>query len=129
MELEQKLGVTLEEALNSILTSGEFKITNSQAYYDDEDYNHNGSIVGEGVYCSQNPNVMELYAKDSKTATSINGKVYMIGLMLRVKPDKIRIPKRNKDYWVLKGTTEEIRPYRILVKENEYLGQCHFNNN
>lgn len=117
--IRTKLSITLEEAVNSIITSGEFKTTNSQEYYDDEDVNHNGKKVGKGVYCSPNPNVMELYAKDSKSTTIINGKAYMIGLMLRVKPDKIRIPKKNKDYWVLKGTSDEIRPYRILVKENE----------
>ena len=43
----------------------------------------------------------------------------MIGFMLRVKPDKIRSPKDEDvdDYWVLNETTDEVRPYRILVKE------------
>ena len=36
--------------------------------------------------------------------------------MLRVKPDKIRIAQTNQDYWVLNGTSDEIRPYRILIK-------------
>ena len=40
-----------------------------------------------------------------------------MGFMMRVKPDKIRSPKEKEDYWVLNPTTDEIRPYRILVKE------------
>ena len=36
--------------------------------------------------------------------------------MLRVKPDKIRIASTNQDYWVLNGNSDEIRPYRILIK-------------
>ena len=35
--------------------------------------------------------------------------------MLRVKPDKIRIPKKENNDWVL--NPDEIRPYRILLKE------------
>ena len=48
---------------------------------------------------------------------SINGKKYMIALMVRVKPDKIRCPSDQKNYWVLNPTTDEIRPYYILLKE------------
>ena len=29
----------------------------------------------------------------------------------------IRIAKNNPDYWVLNGTSDEIRPYRILIKQ------------
>ena len=42
-----------------------------------------------------------------------------MGFMMRVKPDKIRYPKEKKDYWVLNPTTDEMRPYRILVKEKK----------
>ena len=37
---------------------------------------------------------------------------------MRVKPDKIRISSDNPDYWVLEPTDDEMRPYRLLVKEN-----------
>ena len=37
--------------------------------------------------------------------------------MVRVKPDKIKNNDNEKNYWVLDGTVNEIRPYRILVKE------------
>ena len=36
--------------------------------------------------------------------------------MVRVKPKAIRECKDSGDYWVVNGTTDEIRPYRILYK-------------
>ena len=36
---------------------------------------------------------------------------------MRVKPDKIRYSNSKKDYWVLDGTPNEMRPYRIMVKQ------------
>ena len=66
------------------------------------------------VYCSPDPSVMDSYAKYS--STNINGKTYKMGFMMRVKPDKIRISGNTKNYWVLNGTTDEMRPYRIMIK-------------
>ena len=60
---------------------------------------------------------MESYASSSKSSTTVNGKKYMMGFMMRVKPDKIRFSNQQKNYWVLDGTTDQMRPYRILVKE------------
>ena len=42
--------------------------------------------------------------------------------MVRVKPEAIRncskhSDAKNDNYWVVNGTTNEIRPYRILYKE------------
>ena len=36
---------------------------------------------------------------------------------MRVKPEKIRISETKPDYWVLNGTTKEMRPYRLMIKE------------
>ena len=77
--------------------------------------NDHSKTVGIGVYCSPNPKVMESYAQTS--STTINGKHYKMGFMMRVKPDKIRISGDVRDYWVLDGTTNEMRPYRIMLKE------------
>ena len=85
---------------------------NYQMMRDVEDQNHPGQKVGEGVYCSPNPNVLD----QEGGVVQVGGKQYKIGFMLRVKPDKIRIAKTNNDYWVLNGTSDEIRPYRILIK-------------
>ena len=77
--------------------------------------NDHSKTVGEGVYCSPSPEVMDVYAQTS--STTINGKLYKMGFMMRVKPDKIRISEIIPDYWVLDGTTNEMRPYRIMLKE------------
>ena len=42
----------------------------------------------------------------------------MTVLKVRVKPDKIRAPVGYSNYWILNPTTDEIRPYRILIKED-----------
>ena len=77
-----------------------------------------GKQVGEGVYCTPNPGTAESYAGISE----INGKKYKTILMVRVKPEAIRncdkcSDSKNDNYWVIDGTTDEIRPYRILYKE------------
>ena len=113
-----KLGseFTLEKATASIIAGG-FKPGNGQAFENNDDDNHPGQKIGKGVYCSPDPKVMEEYASSSESSTSINGKKYMMGFMMRVKPDKIRYSNSQKNYWILDGTTEQMRPYRILIKE------------
>ena len=59
---------------------------------------------------------MDQYA--NYTNTKVNGIKYKIGFMMRVRPDKIRICAGCPEYWVLDGTKEEMRPYRIMLKEN-----------
>ena len=60
---------------------------------------------------------MEQYAKQPNIKASANGKNYLMGFMMRVKPDKIRYSNSKNDYLVLDGTTNEMRPYRIMVKQ------------
>ena len=78
-----------------------------------DDINHPGQKVGEGVYVSPRPNVLD----NEGGTVQVGNKRYKIGFMLRVKPDKIRIAQNNTDYWVLNGNSSEIRPYRIMIKE------------
>ena len=115
---------TLEKATNCILKGG-FKAGWGQAYAECEDARHPGQKVGVGVYCSPDPYVMESYARYAQTSTCINGINFMMGFMMRVKPERIRYSNSQKDYWVLNGTTDEMRPYRIMVKahgvNDEYL--------
>ena len=117
---------TVEDAAKNIYLGG-FKSGNGQFHkeaknindrYIPKDANNNYSeFVGIGVYCSPEPNVMDGYAKTS--TKQVNGKKYKIGFMMRVRPDKIRISQRTPSYWVLDGTTDETRPYRIMLKENK----------
>ncbi len=80
---------------------------------DDDDMNHPGQKIGEGVYCCPKPNVLD----NEGGVIQVGNKKFKIGFMLRVRPDKIRIAKSNPDYWVLNGDSSEIRPYRILIKQ------------
>ena len=122
-----KLGFSVEKAANLIFTGKQFKIGGGQACQDhkninfrfkfnpskdNEDQRKEGK-VGIGVYCSPNPDVMGSYAG----CAYINGHNYQMGFMMRVKPDRIRISECVPDYWVLDGTTNEMRPYRLMIKE------------
>ena len=84
-----------------------------QQFKDEGDRYHPNQKVGEGVYMTPYPNIMEQYCN----TYNIQGKKYKIGLMCRVMPDKIRCPTSTEDYWVINGTDNEVRPYRILIKE------------
>ena len=93
--------------------NGGFKAGKEQFHEKDEDIFHKGKKVGRGVYCTPNIDVAEGYAGQ----IDINNKKYYAVLMVRVKPKAIRCPKNMQSYWIVNGTTDEIRPYRILYKE------------
>ena len=116
---------TVEQATEKIYSGG-FKAGEGQVHQNAKNINKRykpnpndpnndfSKIVGVGVYCSPKPEVMDSYAKYS--TTKIKGKTYKMGFMMRVRPDKIRISEKKPDYWVLNGTTDEMRPYRIMIK-------------
>jgi hypothetical protein len=91
---------------------GSFKKGERQAHSNCSDIYHKNQKVGEGVYCTTNIKIAESYAGIS----SINGKSYKTVLMVRVNPESIRGCNCYSDYWVINGTNDEIRPYRILYK-------------
>ena len=103
------------KSIVGMIYKGSFKKGSGQVHKDCDDKFHSGSKVGEGVYCTPNVETAEGYAGISE----INGKSYITVLMVRVKPEAIRGCANcdyAKDYWVVNGTTDEIRPYRILYK-------------
>ena len=71
------------------------------------------SNVGKGIYCCQNPEIMESHTE----SIIMDGERYKLGLMLRVNPTKIRCPANARYYWVVDGFSNEIRPYGILFKK------------
>ena len=75
---------------------------------------HSGFKVGQGVYLSPEIKYAELYAGE----VSLNNKIFKIVLMNRVKNSKIRSCSCSKyGYnYVVNGKTDEVRPYRILLK-------------
>ena len=103
-----KVKRTIKLILESNLKPGE-----GQGYKNSEDAFHIGRKVGIGVYCSPEIKVLDKYAG----VMEIEGNWYKVGFMLRVKPDKIRAPKSHKNYWVLNGDFDELRPYRLLIKK------------
>ena len=74
---------------------------------------HKGKKVGEGVYCTPTISTAESYSGVS----NINGQNYKTVIMVRVNPKLIRHCTDSGDNWVVNGTTDEIRPYRILYKK------------
>ena len=97
----------------------QFKIGPNQMHENCDDIFHPGQKVGKGVYCTPKIKIAEGYAGISE----INGIKYKTVLMTRVKPDAIRqcdcTVQDETDYWVVYGTPDEIRPYRILYKKVE----------
>ena len=84
-----------------------------QQFKNDNDKYHSGKTVGEGIYMTQYPKIMEQFS----SVYTCQGRKYKIGIMCRVMPDKIRCPMNSDDFWVINGTDNEVRPYRILIKE------------
>ena len=98
--------------ITGLIYKGAFKPGENQVHRDCENLNKPGTKVGDGVYCTPNVDTAAGYSGISE----INGKSYMTVLMVRVKPSAIRECSDGGDYWVVNGTTDEIRPYRILYK-------------
>ena len=77
-----------------------------------EDIKHIGKKIGPGVFIWNDPKVM----KEKIEIINVCGINFKLGLMLRVKPDRIRVPKNINNVWVVNGTADEIRPYGILLQ-------------
>ena len=70
---------------------------------------------GRGVYLTPIIKEAEYWAEEEK----FSEKKFKLIMMCRINPKKIREPDRGNEnpYWILNGNSEEIRPYRILIKE------------
>ena len=101
------------QKVTNLIYTGSFKKGSQQVHENCKDINHYGQIVGPGVYCTPSIQTAESYSGESE----VNGKRYKTVLMVRVKPNAIRQCNCQSDYWVVNGTTDEIRPYRILYKQ------------
>ena len=78
-----------------------------------KDLFHFGQKVGEGIIVTPKPQVLERHC----AIIDCYGIKYKIGFMTRVMPFKIRCAQGQDNYWIINGTDNEIRPYRILIKE------------
>jgi len=106
-------GKVLEKV--KLIAESQLKKGENQYYKDWDDVNHPGNKVGVGVYLTPEINEVEKHYCDKIT---FDDKTYKFAFMCRVNPKKIRKPQRDDDaeYWVLNGTADEIRQYRILIK-------------
>ena len=109
--------LTGEKKMNSMSSHYNFNVSNEQTvirqqFKNSDDKYHIGGKVGEGVYMTPNPIIMEQFS----SVYQYGGEKYKIGIMCRVKPDSIRCPNHTEDYWIINGTDNEVRPYRILIK-------------
>ena len=92
-----------------------FKADGAQLHQGCNDIYHNGNQVRMGVYCTPTIKTAEGYWGVS----TINGINYKTVLMVRIKCDAIRgcnCPCA-KDFCVVNGSTDEIRPSQILYKK------------
>ena len=101
-----------------------FKIGKRQAHKDCDDNFHPGQKVGEGIYCTPRIDIAEQYAGYSE----FNGLEYKTVIMCRVNPIARRHchtceESKINEYWVVNGTPDEIRPYRILYKCDELMSK------
>ena len=101
------------KSITKKIYEGGFKPGNVQAHQYCNNINKPGTKVDVGVYCTPKVDVACSYSGQS----IINGKRYHTVIMVRVKRSIIRQCNDAEDYWVVNGTTDEIRPYRILYKE------------
>ena len=81
----------------------------AQVHANAEDLNHPGKKVGRGVYCSPDINETEDYGGLCQG--------YKCVFMCRVNPKTVRISKNRPKYWVVDGTSNDIRPYRLLIRK------------
>ena len=86
-----------------------------QACEYNKDKRHPGKKCGVGVYITPNIDV----ALDYSGFLPLGNKIYNIVIMVRVNPKYIREAEGSKEYWIVNGKTEQLRPYRLLIKEKE----------
>ena len=87
-----------------------------QAFQGARDSRHPGKLCNTGVYITPNLNVATQYAG----VIPLGGKNYRLVIMVRVNPSFIREPETQKGYWIVDGKSDQLRPYRLLIKEADF---------
>ena len=100
--------------INSILQNG-FKNGFNNVHASHEDKLHPGNRIGNGVYVTPNIDTARNYAG----IITLNGKKYLTLFLVKVKKKAIRACRcpNASDYWVVNGTSQEIRPVKIIYAE------------
>ena len=79
-----------------------------------KDCRHPGQLCNKGVYTTPDLNVATQYAG----AIPLGGKKYRLIIMSRVNPSFIREPENQNGFWILDGQANQLRPYRLLIRED-----------
>ena len=98
-----------------LIRKSSFETRQRNKHEDCFDLNHLENKVGNGVYCTPYIKTAEDYCYE----TEINYVKYKLLFMVRVNPKSIRFcyHLHENGLWVVNGTDDEIRPYRILYKK------------
>ena len=80
-----------------------------QFHSNDKDINHQGKKVGIGVEVTPDILLAEKYSDEFQG--------YKCVFMCRVNPLNVRIPEKNPRTWIVNGNSNDIRPYRLLIKK------------
>ena len=84
-----------------------------QAFQGAPDSRHPGKNCGTGVYITPDINVAFGYAG----MITLGKKNYKLVIMVRVNMEYVRIPTSQPNYWIIDGKTDQLRPYRLLIKD------------
>ena len=85
-----------------------------QACSDDNDLRHPGQKCGNGVYITP---IIDIDHNHSGIL-HLGNKVYNIVIKVRVNTKYIREPVYPNHYWIVDDNSNQLRPYRLLIKEN-----------
>ena len=85
-----------------------------QAFAGADDNRHKGQKCRTGVYVTPNIDIAYNYAG----VITLGKKNYKLVIMVRVNPSYIREPVTQPQYWIVDGNINQLRPYRLLIKEN-----------
>lgn len=106
---------TIGQKIKLILENG-LKEGPTQFCEGEEDLMHPGQKVGRGVYHYEDISEM-VY----KAGTTADDEGYLFGFQCKVKYESIMQSKEKPVYWVVPGTKECTRPYRLLFRKVTYV--------
>jgi hypothetical protein len=107
--------------LIKIIVTENLRAGAGQAYKDAIDWK-TGKKCGIGVYITPYLNVASSYSG----RVNLGSKTYRIVLMVKVKWSNVRVPGERKDYWIVDGKNEYLRPYRILLIDEQKLNNYNY---
>ena len=102
----------IKEIIKTIIHDN-LKPGGGQSFAGADDMRHPGQKCGNGVYVTPNIKVAFNYSG----FITLGKKNYRLVIMVRVNPYYLRIPTTQRDYWIIDGKANQLRPYRLLIKE------------